>query len=328
VRCSGCGGNLEATASRCPACGAGVDLGRLTGILGAVCRACDAYNDPGARLCVACGASLSDGAEPAAPRSTAEPRGSPAATEAPAPPGAPLVKRFPEGDGASEPRPQRAPPPPRARTSVYLERGAAADGAAFHLDGGEVAAGRAPGAMSFPGDPCLASHHATFFFQGDALHVRDVGAPGGVFLRLRGLSVPLRPGDQFAVGDRLLRYAGPLAPAVAPASGGTRRLGTPRPPPAAVAVEERLEGGMPGRVFVRTGPTVRIGRSGCAVALDDPTVAAAHAEILLDGEGGARLRDLGTPGGTYLRLPPHAERELRDGDRVRLGREILRIALG
>jgi pSer/pThr/pTyr-binding forkhead associated (FHA) protein len=302
------------SATRCPRCGSAVDLGRLTGILGRVCRACDAYNDPGARACVACGAPLS--ADP------------PAATPAPPPaaPEAPVVRRFPEPDAAPPPSPAAAPR--RARATLYLERGAAADGAAYRLDSRELAAGRAPGPMSFPDDPCLAPHHATFTLRGGALHVRDVGAPGGVLLRLRGLSVPLRPGDHFAVGDRLLRYAGPLAPAAPPGADGTRRLGTPRPPAGAIALEERLEGGVAGRVFVRAGPSVRIGRAGCAVVLDDPTVAPAHAELVLDAEGGVRLRDLGTPGGTYLRLPPHAERELRDGDRVRLGREILRIALG
>ena len=40
---------------KCPACGAEVPLGRLTGMLGLVCRHCDAYNEPQARTCVSCG---------------------------------------------------------------------------------------------------------------------------------------------------------------------------------------------------------------------------------------------------------------------------------
>jgi hypothetical protein len=208
-----------------------------------------------------------------------------------------------------------------------LERGAGRSGETFPLAGDATAVGR-EGAVAFPDDPCLAACHATFLKRGGALHVRDEGAPGGVFLRLRGLSAPLRPGDLLAIGDRLFRYGGPLPPAPPAGPDGTRRLGSPRPAAGSVVLEERLEGGAPGRVHLHPGPTVRIGRLGCAVTLDDPLVAPEHAELLLDAEGGARLRDLGSATGTYLRIPPHGERELRDGDTLRVGQEILRVVLG
>jgi pSer/pThr/pTyr-binding forkhead associated (FHA) protein len=216
--------------------------------------------------------------------------------------------------------------PERARLVAKAAGGS--EGATFPLEADAVEAGRSPGPIAFPDDDCLAPHHATFFFRGGALHVRDEGAPGGVYLRLRGVSVPLRPGDHFALGDRLLRYAGPLPPAPATPPDGTRRLGAPRPPPPAVVLEERLEGGACGRVFVRGGRSVSIGRAGCSVNLGEhPRLAPAHAELLLDAAGSVRLKDLGSPDGTYVRMPPHAERELHDGDRVRLGRQVLRVAI-
>jgi pSer/pThr/pTyr-binding forkhead associated (FHA) protein len=216
--------------------------------------------------------------------------------------------------------------PGRAR--LVLERGAGREGATFRLDGPSVAAGRSKGAVTFPGDPCLAPHHATFLYRDGVLQVRDDGAPGGVLMRLRGLSVPLRAGDVFALGDRLLRYAGRLPPAPAAPPDGTRRLGAPRPPGLAIVIEEWLEGGVAGRTTVRGGPSITIGRTGCAVNLgDDPFLSQAHAEILVDGEGSARLRDLGSSNGTFVRIPPHAERELRDGDCLRLGREVLRVSI-
>jgi pSer/pThr/pTyr-binding forkhead associated (FHA) protein len=93
-------------------------------------------------------------------------------------------------------------------------------------------------------------------------------------------------------------------------------------------LEEWLEGGVGGRVFVRPGPSVTIGRAGCAVNLgDDPYLSQAHAELALEAEGGARLRDLGSSNGTFVRVPPHAERELYDGDALRMGREVLRVAI-
>ena len=191
-----------------------------------------------------------------------------------------------------------------------------------------VEAGRAKGAILFPSDACLAPHHATFLYRNGALHVRDEGGPGGVFLRLRGLSVPLRAGDHFAVGERLLRFAGLLPSAPTPPPDGTLRLGAPRLAAPAVVIEEWLEGGAGGRVFVRSGPAVTIGRGGCAVNLgDDPHLSQLHAEVVVEQDGTARLRDVGSSNGTYVKIPPHGERELRDGDYVRMGREVLRVAI-
>jgi pSer/pThr/pTyr-binding forkhead associated (FHA) protein len=96
-----------------------------------------------------------------------------------------------------------------------------------------------------------------------------------------------------------------------------------------VVLEEALEDARTGRVFVRGGPSVTVGRAGCAVNLgNDPRVSQAHAEILVDAAGNARLKDLGSSNGTFLRLPPHGERELREGDLVRLGLAVLRVRVG
>jgi pSer/pThr/pTyr-binding forkhead associated (FHA) protein len=415
VNCKKCGAAVDVTMGACPACAAPVELGRLTGILGVVCRACDAYNEPRAKTCVGCGKPLGSAAQepagqpaaaataatrPAAPAGPAAPPApstkpaAPAAGATAAPPPGPVVRSFQKAPGAAtrfvpavlrpsaEAKPgspaltpiplvttcprcgaeagrgrfcaqcgqalgargtqvmMRPPaagrtstqvlgaaaPPPRAK--LVLEGGGGAVGAAFPLDGEVVEAGRARGAIVFPDDPCLAAHHATFLFEGGVLHVRDEGAPGGIYLRLRGLSVPLRAGDHFVVGERLLRYAGLLPSPATPPPDGTVRLGAPRPAQPALVVEEWLEGGAGGRVFVRSGPSLTIGRAGCAVSLgDDPHVSQSHAEIVLDREGTARLRDLGSSNGTYVKVPPHGERELRDGDLVRMGREVLRVAL-
>jgi hypothetical protein len=224
------------------------------------------------------------------------------------------------------PRGQRVSRAGRAR--LQLERGEGLDGTAFRLAAEEVGAGRSEGLVVFPDDPCLAPLHATFFYRDGALHVRDEGAAGGIYLRLRGPSAPIRAGDFFAVGDRLLRYAGILPAAPPGPSDGTRRLGAPRHASASAIVEEWLEGGICGRTFVRPGPSVTIGRTGCAISLgDDPFLSQAHAAVVLEADGTARLRDLGSANGTYLRVPPLAERELHDGDGLRLGREVLRVTL-
>jgi hypothetical protein len=464
LKCKSCGAGLDLTMSTCPSCGVELELGRLTGILGIVCRACDAYNEPGARACAACGAAIGSAAtappptprpdptppvaaaatSPAAAPARAEPpladgdlpvdlsltpapgpsvdwsagpvtagdaptpaaltpishtppAGDPArrppasqpapSAEAPAPtvapaPGQPVVRAFQRGApaatrfvplvpsaagaislathcprcgeeagpgqfcqrcgqplGAHGTQVMQKPPPVRSATAVFgplapgraklvLERGEGLDGASYRLNAERVGAGRTQGQVVFPADPCLAPLHATFFYRDGALHVRCEGSPGGLYLRLRGPSVPLRPGDLFVVGDRLLRYAGPLPTAPPGPPDGTRRLGAPRPASPAVVVEEWLEGSVGGRVFVRGGPSVTIGRAGCAVNLgDDPYLSQAHAELVLEPDGAAKLRDLGSSNGTYVRVPPHAERELHDGDGLRMGREVLRVVI-
>jgi pSer/pThr/pTyr-binding forkhead associated (FHA) protein len=419
LKCKKCGAKLDVTRTACAACGADVELGRLTGILGIVCRACDAYNEPGEKVCIACGKPLGASDTPPPVETPAPPAPEkPAPLPSPAPPpapGAPVVRSFQKPAGGAATRfipaalkPSPGPPPAapgvrtfnpggppaagkpatpaatpvpialqttcprcgaqatqgkfcaqcgqalgargtqvtmkpaapgRSATQVFgalapgkaklvLEGGDAFDAATFRLNAESVEAGRAKGAVIFPSDPCLAPHHATFFYRGGALHVRDEGAPGGVFLRLRGLSVPLRAGDHFAVGERLLKFAGLLPAAPPPPPDGTRRLGAPRPAAPAVVVEEWLEGGAGGRVFVRSGPAVTIGRGGCAVNLgDDPRLSQSHAEIVVEQDGTARLRDLGSSNGTYVKIPPHGERELRDGDCVRMGHEVLRVVV-
>jgi pSer/pThr/pTyr-binding forkhead associated (FHA) protein len=214
------------------------------------------------------------------------------------------------------------------RASLVLERGEGFDGAIFRLAGEEVGAGRSQGLVLFPKDACLAPLHATFVYRDGKLHVRDEGSPGGTFLRLRGLTVPLAAGDLFALGDRLLRFAGLLPPPPPAAPDGTRRLGSPRPQGAAMVIEERMEGGATGRTWLRPGPSVTLGRAGCSVNLgDDPYLSQAHAEILLEPDGAARLRDLGSSNGTFVRLAPGSEQELQDGDLLRMGREVLRVVV-
>ncbi|HET8722905.1 MAG TPA: FHA domain-containing protein, partial [Anaeromyxobacteraceae bacterium] len=335
-------------------------MSRLTGIVGSVCRRCDTFNEPGLPTCLSCGeplprrpapvlaAGVPAPPPPVPPEEAArelppidfeavlvedpdfEPTATPhpialldAVVEAPEP-GRPAAPSLPFESVALEPSAAGVAGP---RFRLVLERGDGREGAGIPLEGDEVVVGGPQATLPFPDDPWMAPLHATFCRRDGKLFLRDEGSAGGTFLRLRGLSVPLRPGDAFAIGDRLLRYGGLLQPPAPPAPDGTRRAGSPRPTGPTVLVEERLAGGATGRVWLRSGPSVPFGRAGCAVNLgDDPFVSQAHAELVLDGDGGARLRDLGSANGTFVRLPPRAERELRDGDRVRIGRQVLRVA--
>ena len=342
IVCRACDAYNEPGARACASCGAAIGDATTTSPMPAV------------------GLAPDFSATPAAFTPIAAPSPLPALTVPPAAPGQPVLRAFQRGAAAAtrvvplvpSSTAPGSPPPPAAsatptpplpvasparsarpagplvpgRATLVLERGEGLDGARFQLGKEQVTAGRSHGAVIFPDDPTLAPHHATFFYRGGSLHLRDEGASGGTYLRLRGTSVPLRPGDLFAVGDRLLRFAGPLAASPPGPPDGTRRLGAPRPPTPTIVIEELIEGGVTGRVFVRGGGSVTIGRSGCAVNLgDDPYLSQAHAELVVDSAGAAKLKDLGSANGTFVRVPHRAERELHDGDWLRLGREVLRV---
>ena len=373
LQCFHCYSPLDPAMTECPACGAEIEMSRLTGILGSVCRNCDAFNEPGTAACVSCGEAL--GPRPPAPVLSAGPAPAAAGEEPPRdlPPidFEAVLLEDPDFEPTSTPDPIEllepipdpdAPPPlpdvpgrsapgllpfesvalepaaPGGGTETWmraapfhlvLERGDGKEGSRLQFIASETTIGSADASLPFPEDPWLAPLHATFSLRDGRLFVRDEGSTGGTYLRLRGLSVPIRPGDAFALGDRLLRFGGPLPAPSPPAPDGTRRLGSPRPAALAVLLEERLAGGVSGRVWLRSGPSVTLGRAGCAVNLgDDPFLSQAHAEVLLEGDGTARLRDLGSANGTFVRIPARAERELRDGDLVRVGRQVLRVSEG
>jgi pSer/pThr/pTyr-binding forkhead associated (FHA) protein len=191
--------------------------------------------------------------------------------------------------------------------------------------GDQATAGRGTCTLSFPSDPFLAGLHCTLYFQGGRLFVRDEGSPSGTFVRLRN-EEPLAPGDYFAVGDHLLRYAGSLPPP-ATAPDGTRLHGSPRPPGGAVKIEELHQGLVPGRASVRLGPTLSVGRDeGCDLSFaGDSYVSSRHCSITVAPGGRASLRDLGSTNGTFRRVAPRSERELVNGDCLRIGAQVLQI---
>lgn len=80
-------------------------------------------------------------------------------------------------------------------------------------------------------------------------------------------------------------------------------------------------GGPPGSVFRLDRDVVNVGREPSAeVFLDDVTVSRKHA-LIMRGEGGTILRDLGSLNGTYVnRRRIEADEELMDGDEIQIGK--------
>jgi pSer/pThr/pTyr-binding forkhead associated (FHA) protein len=211
---------------------------------------------------------------------------------------------------------------------LVLEQGEGSPGATFKLEGEQVGAGRSQGEVLFPSDPYLAPHHASFIHRNGGLWLRDEGGASGVFVRVRAVA-QVRAGDFFVIGERLFRIAGVLPSPPLPAPDGTMRLGSPRPHVPSVLIEEWLEGGSPGRAFLRPIASLTLGRAGCSINLgQDASLSQAHAELVGEADGSFRLRDLGSSNGTFVRIPPRGESQLQEGDQVRMGRELLRVTAG
>jgi pSer/pThr/pTyr-binding forkhead associated (FHA) protein len=214
-----------------------------------------------------------------------------------------------------------SPAAAKARGKLILIRGISGEGRQFQLTGTNVTAGRT-GAIAFPEDPYISANHASFFFRGDELVIKDEGAGNGIYVRLREAQ-PLRPGDMFSIGEHLLRYGGVAAVPAIPAA----RHGSPRTSDRLQVIEEVLEGGGTGRICKRPGPSITIGRVGCDLSFPtDGFISARHAELSLAGET-AFLRDLGSANGTFLRVQPRSDRVLKHGDYLLLGRELLRVEI-
>jgi pSer/pThr/pTyr-binding forkhead associated (FHA) protein len=84
---------------------------------------------------------------------------------------------------------------------------------------------------------------------------------------------------------------------------------------------------VPGRASVRLGPTLSVGRDeSCDLSFaGDSYVSSRHCSITVAPGGRASLRDLGSTNGTFRRLAPRSERELLNGDCLRLGAQVLQI---
>jgi diguanylate cyclase (GGDEF)-like protein len=80
---------------------------------------------------------------------------------------------------------------------------------------------------------------------------------------------------------------------------------------------------------IALGPgAIEAGRSTkCDIPIDQESVSRRHARIWWDGLG-YRIRDLGSTNGTYVNDGLVSERELADGDQVKIGRTILKFMTG
>ncbi len=195
--------------------------------------------------------------------------------------------------------------------------------ARFNLDRGDAVVGRGDADIRLE-DAYLSPLHARLELRGGELWVRDLGSRNGTWTFIEE-ATPLCDGDVMLVGSQLLRfrrlgYPGPRPPD----ADSTRRMGS-LVPSADVAVLEQLRADASVRDTFHLSPArnVQIGReSGDWVFPYDQTMSGRHAEIRSQ-DAEFYVRDLGSRNGVALAV--HGERAVRQGQRVLVGDQILRI---
>jgi hypothetical protein len=231
-----------------------------------------------------------------------------------------------------QPRPKPQPRPaasnePRFGSLVTVNRDGT-DGQKVELTGEAFDIGRTDGRLNFDADPYLAGRHCRILPQSGKVILRPLDPVNGVYVRLAGGSgCDLAPGDQFLVGKEVIRYE-PTAP-------------EERDPPNLVEHGVRLFGSSPreswGRLRqVTTAGTTRdiwhlsraelvLGREeGDVTFPDDEFMSRRHAAVRRgQAQGKARLEDLSSSNGTFLRV--RGDRELKPGDVLRMGDQLMRF---
>jgi pSer/pThr/pTyr-binding forkhead associated (FHA) protein len=95
-----------------------------------------------------------------------------------------------------------------ARLRVRSPEGTSLD--CFYLKKREIVIGRETGDIVFTDDPFLSRRHAKLVIEGEGSGPRtvqliDLGSSNGTFYRLRDTEIELYSGDQFRIGQQLLR---------------------------------------------------------------------------------------------------------------------------
>ncbi len=181
----------------------------------------------------------------------------------------------------------------------------------------------AAGGIVLPGERFCHPREAAIRFRNGRLWLHDFEAGNGVFLRIKA-PVELGPGDEFIVGDQLLRVERNPTPKDGPDPGPTYFYSSPKWP-SSFRVVQVFEGGGLGACVLARGTTLQIGSAfGDFVFPSDPLVTDQHC-LIEEQAGTILLTDLGSRTGVFVRIK--GEQELLQGDEVMVGRTRLAVEI-
>src|SRR3954471_8632891 len=172
------------------------------------------------------------------------------------------------------------------------------------------------GAVQLPGERFCHANEARLSTRQERLWLEDLEGGNGVFLRIR-TPVELELGDEFVVGDQLLRIEKNPVPDDGPDPAPTYFYSSPKWP-SSFRVLQIFEGGANGCCVVARGNTLQVGSAiGDLVFPDDPLVNEQHC-LIEEQAGTVVITDLGSRTGVFVRV--RGEQELIHGDELLIGR--------
>ncbi len=172
------------------------------------------------------------------------------------------------------------------------------------------------GAIALEGERFCHAEEAVMIMREGELFLDDLDGGNGVFLRIKG-SVELEMGDEFIVGDQLLRMEKNPVPDDGPAPDPTYFYSSPKWP-SSFRVVQQFEGGSLGACAVARGNALQVGSAiGDLVFPDDPLVSEQHC-LLEEQAGSLVLTDLGSRTGVFVRV--RGEQAIAHGDELLVGR--------
>ena len=188
--------------------------------------------------------------------------------------------------------------------------------------GDDVIIGSA-GAVPLKGERFCHPREVSLTWSDGRLWLVDLDGGNGAFWRIRS-PVEVAVGDEFIIGDQLLRH--PTKPGfnLAPAAGPTYCYSSPLPD-SAFRVVQIFEGGAEGACTMSRGTTLYIGSGfNDMIIARDTLISERH--CLLDEQAGAIiLTDLDSKTGVFVRI--QGKHELRHGDEILIGRTRLQLDL-
>lgn len=220
------------------------------------------------------------------------------------------------------PAARRTTPTPKVRLRLQVLRSLSGGPEEYAPVGDEVVIGRG-GSITLPGERFCHPREAVIRYQGGRLILEDYDGGNGVFLRIRR-PVELSIGDEFIVGDQLLRIERNPDPDDHPDPDPTYFWSSPKPV-SPFRIVQIFEGGSPGACVMARGTTLQVGAAvGDLVFPNDPLVSDYHC-LVEEQAGAVVLTDLASRTGVFVRI--QGMQELVQGDELLVGRTRLLVEL-
>jgi hypothetical protein len=236
------------------------------------------------------------------------------------PPNVDVLKLKKKGATAPDQKASIRPPSPEQVAAAVLFRlhvlRSLSGGPESYAPEGDRAIVGSRGVIALEGERFCHPEEAVLTMREGELFLDDLDGGNGVFLRIKG-SVELDLGDEFIVGDQLLRVEKNPIPDDGPAPDPTYFYSSPKWP-SSFRVVQQFEGGSLGACAVARGNALQVGSAvGDLVFPDDPLVSEQHC-LLEEQAGSLVLTDLGSRTGVFVRV--RGETALANGDELLVGR--------